>query len=71
MPRLNVTAVAVRKAGGSPGTGFRDAMIDAGYIEKSDPRGDRAVWEAALQDVYEYWRPKLDETSPWTEEVTR
>lgn len=57
--RPPLTAVVVQKASGRPGEGFRQAMVDSGYIRKDDPRSDDEVAEAALKDVREYWRPKL------------
>ena len=58
-PRPPLTAVVVQKSSGQPGEGFRQAMVDSGYIQKDDPRSDEQVAKAALKDVHEYWKPKL------------
>jgi hypothetical protein len=57
--RPPLTSVVVRKGSGLPGEGFHDAMIKAGFIEPSNDEDERAVWERALRDTQEYWRPKL------------
>ncbi len=57
--RPPLTAVVVRKAGGIPGEGFREAMIQVGFIDDSDRDDERTVWERALRETHEYWRPKL------------
>ena len=57
--RPPLTAVVVQKASGQPGEGFRQAMVESGYIERDDPRSDGQLAKAALRDVHEYWRPKL------------
>ena len=57
--RPQLTAVAVRAGDGSPGDGFREALVAARYIDQSDSRTINEIWKAALKEVHEYWRPKL------------
>ncbi len=57
--RPPLTAVVVRKDGGLPGEGFREAMIQVGFIEAEDEGDERSIWERARRATYEYWRPKL------------
>lgn len=57
--RPPLTSVVVRKDGGLPGEGFREAMIQVGFIEAEDEGDERSVWERARRATYEYWRPKL------------
>jgi hypothetical protein len=57
--RPPLTSVVVRKDGGLPGDGFREAMIDVGFLEASDTDDERAVWDRAVRLTHEYWRPKL------------
>jgi len=57
--RPPLTAVAVRKDVGLPGAGFREAMIAAGFITNAEEQDEEAVWERALRETHEYWRPKL------------
>jgi hypothetical protein len=57
--RPPLTAVVVHKSGGTPGKGFLQAMQEVGYARANETEKD--VWRRALVDVYEYWRPKLNE----------
>jgi hypothetical protein len=34
-------------------------MIQVGFIKPADDDDERAVWERALRETHEYWRPKL------------
>ena len=54
-----MTSVVVRKGIGLPGEGFRDAMVSVAYVAASDEEDERSVWERALRETHEYWRPKL------------
>ena len=57
--RPPLTSVVVRKSSGLPGEGFRDAMVHAGFIDPTNDEDERTVWERALRETQEYWRPKL------------
>jgi hypothetical protein len=57
--RPPLTSVVVRKDTGRPGEGFRQAMLDANYIEASNTEDEDVVWSRAVEDAWEYWRPKL------------
>lgn len=57
--RPPLTSVVVRKGAGLPGDGFREAMLDVGFIKPEDDDDERTVWERALRETHEYWRPKL------------
>jgi len=58
--RPPLSAVVVHAgAGGRPGTGFLQAMEEIGYNHPGE--SELQVWKRALAEVYEYWRPKLDE----------
>jgi hypothetical protein len=57
--RPPLTSVVVRKGIGLPGEGFRDAMVGVNYITASDEEDERSVWDRALRETHEYWRPKL------------
>ncbi len=59
--RPPLTSVVVRKDGGLPGEGFREAMVQVGFIDADDDGEERSVWERARRATYEYWRPKLGE----------
>jgi hypothetical protein len=59
--RPPLTSVVVRKGLGLPGDGFRDAMVSVGYIGATDDDDERAVWDRAVRETHEYWRPKLQE----------
>jgi hypothetical protein len=60
--RPPLTSVVVRKDQGRPGDGFREAMIDAKFIDPSNTEDEGALWERAVRETYEYWRPKLSDT---------
>jgi len=57
--RPPLTSVVVRRDTGLPGEGFRQAMIDAKYIDEANTEDDRTVWERASRETHEFWRPKL------------
>jgi hypothetical protein len=57
--RPPLTSVVVRKDTGKPGEGFREAMIDAKFIEAWETDSEADVWDRALKQTWEYWRPKL------------
>ena len=57
--RPPLTSVVVRKGIGLPGEGFLEAMVWVGYIEEAAGQDERSVWERALRETHEYWRPKL------------
>ena len=57
--RPPLTSVVVRKGLGLPGEGFREAMIQVGYITRDDEEDERTVWDRALRETHEFWRPKL------------
>jgi hypothetical protein len=57
--RPPLTSVVVRKGIGLPGEGFLEAMVWVKYIEEAADQDERSVWERALRETYEYWRPKL------------
>src|SRR4051794_6247545 len=57
--RPPLTSVVVHKTDGLPGDGFREAMIWVGYISAGEEEDERSLWERALRDTHEYWRPKL------------
>ena len=57
--RKPLTSVVVRKDTGMPADGFIDAMVQVRYIPSSEGVDERSVWEEALRETHEYWRPKL------------
>jgi hypothetical protein len=57
--RPPLTSVVVRKGLGLPGEGFREAMIQVGYTTRDDEDDERTVWDRALREAHEFWRPKL------------
>ena len=57
--RPPLTSVVVRKDKGLPGEGFLEAMVWVKYIPKAAGHDERSVWEQALRETHEYWRPKL------------
>jgi hypothetical protein len=57
--RPPLTSVVVRKGSGLPGEGFGEAMVRVGYITAPKMEDERSVWDRALREVHEYWRPKL------------
>lgn len=57
--RPPLTSVVVRKGIGLPGEGFMEAMVLVGYIGRTAGEDERSVWERALRETHEYWRPKL------------
>jgi hypothetical protein len=59
--RPPLTSVVVRKNTGLPGVGFRQAMIDAKFIDAAKTEDEQVVWKRALHEAYEYWRPKLSD----------
>ena len=34
-------------------------MVWVGYITAADVEDERSLWERALREVHEYWRPTL------------
>lgn len=59
--RPPLTSVVVRKDQGRPGEGFREAMIDAKFIDEANTEDERVVWERAVRETHEFWRPKLSD----------
>jgi hypothetical protein len=57
--RPPLTSVVVQKTTGMPGAGFREAMLDAGYLDVSSEDDERTIWERAFTETCAYWRPKL------------
>lgn len=57
--RPPLTSVVVRKDSGLPSDGFLQAMVWVGYLDSSNEEDERSVWERALRETYDYWRPKL------------
>lgn len=57
--RPPLTSVVVRKDTGMPAEGFLEAMAWVKYIPSADGVDKRSVWERALRETQEYWRPKL------------
>lgn len=57
--RPPLTSVVVRKDTGMPAEGFLEAMAWVKYIPSADGVDERSVWERALRETQEYWRPKL------------
>jgi hypothetical protein len=57
--RPPLTSVVVRKDTGLPSDGFLEAMVWVGYVSSTDAEDERSVWERALSETHEYWRPKL------------
>lgn len=60
--RPPLTAIVVHKEGGRlgrPGPGFAEAMRQIGYSRPGETPDES--WRRAVADVYEYWRPKLDD----------
>ena len=57
--RTPLTSVVVRKDTGMPADGFLDAMVRVKYIESADGVDERSLWDKALRETHEYWRPKL------------
>ena len=57
--RPPLTSVVVRKGAGLPGEGFRAAMLQVGFITAAHSYDERDVWDRAVRETYEYWRPKL------------
>jgi hypothetical protein len=57
--RPPLTSVVVRKGSGLPGEGFREAMVMVGYVTATEVEDERSVWDRAVREVHEYWRPKL------------
>ena len=57
--RPPLTSVVVRKDTGLPGAGFLEAMVAVGYIASAEGEDERDVWDRAVRQVFEYWRPKL------------
>jgi hypothetical protein len=51
--------VVVRKDTGMPGDGFREAMINAKFIEAWGTDSEADVWDRAVRQTWKYWRPKL------------
>ena len=60
--RPPITAVVVRKRDGRPSTGFLREMEEIGYVR--DGESEEEVWQRALRDVVDYWRPKLRDELP-------
>lgn len=59
--RPPITAVVVTAQSRRPGPGFLDTMREIGYLLPGE--SELQVWKRALNDVYAYWAPKLDEDS--------
>ena len=57
--RPPLTSVVVRKDTGMPADGFLEAMVWVKYIESAEGADERSVWDQALRETHEYWRPKL------------
>jgi ribosomal protein L2 len=57
--RPPLTSVVVRKGSGMPGEGFLEAMAMIGYVAAVDGNDEQEVWERAVRETHEYWRPKL------------
>jgi hypothetical protein len=57
--RPPLTSLVVRKDQGLPGEGFLEAMVWVGYINDVDAEDERTVWERAVRETHDYWRPKL------------
>jgi len=55
--RPPITALVVTKRHGRPAPGFRGQMQEIGYVRDGESEED--VWQRALRDVHDYWRPKL------------
>jgi len=54
--RPPLTAIVVRKQSGRPGGGFAIAMSQVGYkARKGESEAD--LWERAVGEVFDYWRP--------------
>ena len=53
--RPPLTAIVVLKQTGRPGEGFAPTMVDIGYARQGEPSD--ALWERAVNDVFDYWRP--------------
>lgn len=57
--RPPLTSVVVHKASGLPGAGFLEAMVSVRYVDPMAGEDAQTVWERALRETHEYWRPKL------------
>ena len=57
--RPPLTSVVVRKGSGMPGEGFMEAMAMIDYVTPTDNNDEQKVWERALRETHEYWRPRL------------
>ncbi len=57
--RPPLTSVVVHKGSGLPGVGFLEAMVWVGYVRRAAGENEQAVWERAVRETHEYWRPKL------------
>jgi hypothetical protein len=55
--RPPITALVIRKRDGRPAGGFLRQMQEIGYVREGESTED--VWQRALRDVLDYWRPKL------------
>jgi hypothetical protein len=51
------TALVVHKADGKPGSGFLEAATWVGFWREGETEAE--VGRRAVQEVHEYWRPKL------------
>jgi hypothetical protein len=59
--RPPLTSVVVHKGSGVPGAGFLEAMVWVKYIPGAAGETERSVWDRALRETHDYWRPKLQD----------
>ena len=57
--RPPLTALVVHKGDRKPGPGFLEAAKWVGFWRRGETEG--AVWQRAVEEVHEYWRPKLSD----------
>jgi len=55
--RPPLTALVVHKVDGKPGPGFLEAAKWVGFWREGETEDE--VWRRAVEEVHEYWRPKL------------
>jgi hypothetical protein len=55
--RPPITALVVTKRDGRPAAGFLGQMEEIAYVREGE--SEEEVWQRALRDVHDYWRPKL------------